>query len=50
LWIQEEVGCRLQEGVLPCKSGTAKKKPDQENSDPGKVWMKKRSSPLAKYG
>jgi hypothetical protein len=23
LWIPEEVGCRLQEGVPPCKSGMA---------------------------
>jgi hypothetical protein len=30
-WIQEEVDCRLQEGVLPCKSGMAKKKPLHKN-------------------
>jgi hypothetical protein len=35
-WIQEEVGCRLQEGVPLCKSGMAIKKPHQEYSDPGK--------------
>jgi hypothetical protein len=33
---QGKVGCRLQEVVLPCKSGMAKKKPHQENSDLGK--------------
>jgi hypothetical protein len=37
-WIQEEVACRLQEGVPPCKSGMAEKKHHQENLDPGKVW------------
>jgi hypothetical protein len=30
-WIPEEVGCRLQEGVPPCKSGMAKKETHQEN-------------------
>jgi hypothetical protein len=37
-WIQEEVCCRLQEGVPPCKSGMAKKAPLQECSDPKKLW------------
>jgi hypothetical protein len=36
-WIQEKVGCRLQEGVPPCKSDMAKKEPLQECSDPKKV-------------
>jgi hypothetical protein len=34
--IQEEVGCRLQESVPPCKNGMAKNKIRQENWDPGK--------------
>jgi hypothetical protein len=34
--IQEEVGCSLQEGVPPCKSGMAKKETCREDSDPGK--------------
>jgi hypothetical protein len=37
LWIPE-VGCRLQEGVPSCSSGTAQEKRLQENSDPGKLW------------
>jgi hypothetical protein len=41
LRILEEVGCRVQEGVTPCKSGMAKKNLHQENTDPGKVWMAK---------
>jgi hypothetical protein len=40
-WIQEDVGCRLQEGVPPHKSGMVKKKPHQENLYPGKVWTAK---------
>jgi hypothetical protein len=43
-WIQEEVGCRLQEGVPPCKHGMVQKKPHQENSDPGKSWIAEGSS------
>jgi hypothetical protein len=35
--IPEEVGCCLQESVLPCKSGMAKNEPLQECSDPKKV-------------
>jgi hypothetical protein len=31
----------MQEGVLLCKGGMAKKKHHQENSDPGKVWTMK---------
>jgi hypothetical protein len=38
LWIRDEVGCLLQEGVLSCSSGTAQEKCPQENSDPGKLW------------
>jgi hypothetical protein len=38
-WIQEEVGCRLQEDAPARKSGMAKKKLHQENSDPGKSWI-----------
>jgi hypothetical protein len=33
LWIPEEVGCRLQEGVPQSKSGTAQEERLQENSD-----------------
>jgi hypothetical protein len=36
-WIQEEVGCRLQEGVPPCKIVMAKKETRQQDSDPGKL-------------
>jgi hypothetical protein len=39
--IQEEVGCRLQKGVPPCKSGMAKKEPLQECPDPKKLWTVK---------
>jgi hypothetical protein len=39
--IQEEVGCRLQEGVPLCKSSMAKKETRQENWDPGKLWTLK---------
>jgi hypothetical protein len=38
LWILEEVGCCLQEGVPLCKNGMAQGKRLQENSDPGKLW------------
>jgi hypothetical protein len=38
LWILEEVGCRLQEGVPPCESGIVKKEPHQTNLDHGKLW------------
>jgi hypothetical protein len=38
LWILEEVGCRLQEGVPLCSSGTAQEKHLQKNSDSGKLW------------
>jgi hypothetical protein len=37
LWILEEVGCRLQEDVPSCSSGTAQEKHLQENSDSGKL-------------
>jgi hypothetical protein len=43
--IQEEVGCRLQEGVPPSKSGIAKKETPQENWDPGKLWTGKEFPP-----
>jgi hypothetical protein len=55
--IPEEVGCRLQKGVPPCKSGMAKKEQHQENLDPGKVWPAKgfrrrrtKDDPLCKSG
>jgi hypothetical protein len=38
LWIPEEVGCGLQEGVPSCSSSTAQEKRFQENSGPGKLW------------
>jgi hypothetical protein len=38
LWIPEDVGCCLQEGVLPCSSGMAQGKRLQENLDTGKLW------------
>jgi hypothetical protein len=37
-WLQEEVGCCLQEGVPLCKSGMVKKEICQENLDPGRLW------------
>jgi hypothetical protein len=53
LWIQEEFGCHLQEGILLCKSGMAKK----ENWDPRKVWTvqgvrhcQNKEDPLCKSG
>jgi hypothetical protein len=33
LWIPEEVGCRLQEGVLPSWSGVAQENHRQERSE-----------------
>jgi hypothetical protein len=36
-WIQEEVGCRLQKDVPPCKSVMVKKETLQESSDPGNM-------------
>jgi hypothetical protein len=38
-WIQEEVGCRLEEGVPPCKDGMAQGKLCQERLDqePGRT-------------
>jgi hypothetical protein len=41
LWIPEEVGCRLQEGVPSCSSDTTQEKRLQENSDAGKLWTAK---------
>jgi hypothetical protein len=41
LWIQKEVGCRLQEDVLSFSSGTVKKERLQKNWDPGKLWTAK---------
>jgi hypothetical protein len=38
LWIKEEVGCRLQEGVQLCNSGMVKKEHFEKNQDPGKLW------------
>jgi hypothetical protein len=38
LWILEEAGCCLQEGVPLCSSGTVQEKHLQDNSDPGKLW------------
>jgi hypothetical protein len=38
LWILQEVGCHLQEGVSSCSSGMVQEKCLQENSDPGKLW------------
>jgi hypothetical protein len=38
LWVPEEVGCRLQEGVPPCKSGMVQEERLQEDSDPDKLW------------
>jgi hypothetical protein len=37
-WIQEEVGCRLQEDDSPCNSGMAQEKLLQKNWDPGNMW------------
>jgi hypothetical protein len=37
-WIQEEVGCPLQEGYPPCNSGMAQKKRPEKNCDPRKLW------------
>jgi hypothetical protein len=38
LWIPEEVGCRLHEGIPPCSSGMAKKETPSENWDPRNLW------------
>jgi hypothetical protein len=38
LWIPEEVGCRLQEGVPSYSSSTAQEKYFQKNSDRIKLW------------
>jgi hypothetical protein len=38
VWIPEEVGWRLQEGMLSCSSGRVQEKHLQENSDPGELW------------
>jgi hypothetical protein len=38
LWILEEVGCRLQEGISPCSSGMAQEKRVEEYSVPRKLW------------
>jgi hypothetical protein len=40
--IQEEVGCCLQKGVPPCKSGMVKKETFKEDSDPRKLWITER--------
>jgi hypothetical protein len=42
LWILEEVGCHLQEGVPSCSSGMAQGKSLQESSDPWKLWTMER--------
>jgi hypothetical protein len=42
LWIPEEAGCRLQEGVLSFKSGMVQEEHLQENLDPGKLRIQKR--------
>jgi hypothetical protein len=54
--IQEEVGCRLQEGVPPCKSGMGKRE-TRQNWDSGKLWTVKgvlpyrnEDGPLCKSG
>jgi hypothetical protein len=39
LWIPEEVGCRLQEGVPPYNSGTEQEKRLQENLDRRKLGV-----------
>jgi hypothetical protein len=55
-WIQEEVGCHLQEGIPPCKSGKAKREPLQECSDPKKVrsteeiWYQQEADTLCRSG
>jgi hypothetical protein len=56
-WIQEEVGCRLQEGFPPFKSSMEEKEPLQESSDPKKVRTvegicrrPQRDDPLCKNG
>jgi hypothetical protein len=41
LWIPEEVGCHLQEGVPPCSRGMAEENPFQEYSNPWKLWIPK---------
>jgi hypothetical protein len=38
LWNQEEIGCRLQEGVKLRNSGMAQEKRLQKNWDSGNVW------------
>jgi hypothetical protein len=44
LWILEEAGFHLQEGVPPCSSGMVQRKRLQENLDPGKLWTMDRLS------
>jgi hypothetical protein len=39
LFILEEVGCHVLEGVPPCSSGMTQGKLLQENSDPGTLWI-----------
>jgi hypothetical protein len=41
--MQDEVGCRLQEGVPPCNSGMAQKDHLQEIFDPKKVSTTERT-------
>jgi hypothetical protein len=38
LWIVEEVGYRLQEGVPSCGSGAEQEKRRQENADRSRNW------------
>jgi hypothetical protein len=44
-WIQEEVGCCLQEGVLPCESGMAKKETLQRTGTQENCGSRKKFSP-----